>query len=578
MKRKSGKNLEWAESDNEDKYLRSTTALNRRDTVTRRSFLGNVSRLGAGAAISTLAAQRAASAQDAAGVQSGIEPEREIGPLTGKKRAKRSFQIRTDAAQRERDLPITEHPTNSDEELYANKIGSYSKGLPHNSLGEVNLTAFDSMIRALTSGLPTDFELITLGGTVKLTNPQAGLAFDMLGADAHALAMRPAPAFASAEEAGEIAENYWMALLRDVAFSEYETDPLAGRAASDLSRFSDFRGPKANGLVVPGTLFRDNLPGALSGPYISQFMWKDTPFGAEQIDRRMRTLFPGVDYMTNYQQWLAIENGSPAIPPPFDLTQRYIRNGRDLSQWVHIDVLFQAYFEAMLILFSIGAPIDAGNPYRTSRTQIGFGTLGDPYIAAAMCGVATRALKAVWYQKWFVHRRLRPEMFAGRVHNHLTAAANYPIHADILNSMAVAEVFSRHGTYLLPMAFPEGSPTHPAYGAGHATVAGACVTVLKAFFDESFVIPNPVQSSPDGLSLVPYSGAALTVGGELNKLASNVATGRNIAGVHWRSDGTESLKLGEEVAIRYLREERACFNESFNGFNLTKFDGTSITI
>ncbi len=83
-------------------------------------------------------------------------------------------------------------------------------------------------------------------------------------------------------------------------------------------------------------------------------------------------------------------------------------------------------------------------------------------------------------------------------------------------------------------AFPEGSPTHPAYGAAHATVAGACVTVLKAFFDESFVIPNPVEAASDGLSLKPYTGPSLTVGGELNKLASNVAIGRNIAGVHWR--------------------------------------------
>jgi hypothetical protein len=546
---------------------------------TRRTFLGNVSQLGAAAALSALA-PTAGRAQTNNGWDDTEEIglQKEIGPVVGKRRAKRSLQVRNNAAQRERDLPIPDHTSNNDEEIYPNKIGSYSKGLPHNSLGEVNLAAFDSLIRALTSGSPADFEAITLGGAVKQTNPQSGLAFDLLGADSHALAMRAAPAFASAEEAGEIAENYWMALLRDVPFSQYETDALALSAATDLSRFSDFRGPRIGGLVVPGTLFRDNLPGTLTGPYISQFMWKDTPFGAERVDRKMKTLVPGVDYMTDYSEWLAIENGVPAGPQSFDPTPRYIRNGRDLSQWVHIDVLFQAYFNALLILFSLGAPLDTGNPYRTSRTQIGFGTLGDPYIAAVMCGVATRALKAVWYQKWFVHRRLRPEVFAGRVHNQLTGAANYPIHGDILNSVAVGEVFSQHGTYLLPMAFPEGSPTHPAYGAGHATVAGACVTVLKAFFDESFVIPNPVQPTLDGLSLVPYSGAILTVGGELNKLASNVATGRNIAGVHWRTDGIESLKLGEEVAIRYLREERACFNESFSGFSLTKFDGSTVTV
>ena len=122
-----------------------------------------------------------------------------------------------------------------------------------------------------------------------------------------------------------------------------------------------------------------------------------------------------------------------------------------------------------------------------------------------------------------------------------------------------------------------GRPRIPAYGAGHATVAGACVTILKAWFDESFVIPNPVVPTADGLGLVPYSGPSLTVGGELNKLAANIAMGRDAAGINWRSDYVESLKLGEAVAINILNDHRALFNEQFGGFSLTKFDGTTIT-
>jgi hypothetical protein len=160
----------------------------------------------------------------------------------------------------------------------------------------------------------------------------------------------------------------------------------------------------------------------------------------------------------------------------------------------------------------------------------------------------------------------------------LTGAAVYPISSDALNSAAPAAVYSKNGSYLLPMAFAEGCPLHPAYGAGHATVAGACVTILKAWFDESFVIPNPVQVTPDGLGFVPYTGPALTVGGELNKLASNIALGRNISGVHWRTDGAESLKLGEAVAMSVLRDHRGCYNEDFGGFTFTKFDGTSVTV
>jgi hypothetical protein len=227
----------------------------------------------------------------------------------------------------------------------------------------------------------------------------------------------------------------------------------------------------------------------------------------------------------------------------------------------------------------MGAPFDAGNPYASSLNQIGFGTFGGPHIATLLCEVSTRALKAAWYQKWAVHRRLRPEAFAGRVHNVLTGARSYPLAIGaISNSAALAGIYDRHGTYLLPVAYPEGSPVHPSYAAGHATVAGACVTILKAWFNEGYSVPDPVVPSADGLTLLPYTGPELTVGGELNKLASNIATGRNLAGVHWRSDAAESLILGEEVALSVLRDQRLTYTEDFAGFTLTKFDGTIVTV
>lgn len=531
-------------------------------TKTRRRFLGTIS----SAAAATLAAPalpRTATAQP---------------PRDRQQRTEAAFRLRVAAAQRQRDLPPAPHPTNGDEDLYPNKIGTYTKGLPHNQLGEVNLDAYRSLRRALDTGEVADFERIQLGQGRKLTNPQAGLAFEMQGPDSHHMTLPPPPAFSSAQKAGEAVELYWLALTRDVLYSEYDTHPLTQAAAADLTRMSDFRGPKANRTVTTGTLFRSNTPGDLAGPYLSQFFWLDTPFGAETVNRRMQTVLPGDDYLTNYADWLAVQNGGSSAANRFDPTPRYIRNNRDLAQWVHIDVLFQGYFDALLILLGLNAPFSPNNPYHNSRTQIGFGTFGGPHIAALVCGVATCALKAVWYQKWHVHRRLRPEAFGGRVHNHVTRAARYPLHNDMLNSAALQQVFTRYGTYLLPQAFPEGSPTHPSYGAGHATVAGACVTVLKAWFDESWILPNPVVPTADGLSLTPYTGAALTVGGELNKLAANVANGRNAGGVHWRSDATESLKLGEAIAIGILSDYRETYNEQFRGFSFTKFDGSRVTI
>jgi hypothetical protein len=389
--------------------------------------------------------------------------------------------------------------------------------------------------------------------------------------------MRPAPTIAGAEGASELAEVYWMALARDVHFSDYGSDPTVAAAAADLSAFSELPGPTSGGAVTADTIFRGSTPGDLVGPYLSQLLWLPIPMGALLIPQTMQTAPAGADFLTDYKEWLAIQNGFEPGPQALDPVPRYIRNLRDLAEWTHVDALYQAYHQACLILLGMGAPFDPGNPYGRSTTQIGFGTFGAPHILTLVAEVATRALKAVWYQKWFVHRRLRPEAFGGLVHHRRTGAADYPVHPELLGSAALDAVFSEHGTYLLPTALPEGSPTHPSYGAGHATVAGACVTILKAWFDESFVIPAPVVPDATGTALLPYGGAELSVGNELDKLAANVAIGRNALGIHYRSDYWESVKLGEEIALGILEEQGATYSEG-GSFTLRRFDGRSVTI
>ena len=103
------------------------------------------------------------------------------------------------------------------------------------------------------------------------------------------------------------------------------------------------------------------------------------------------------------------------------------------------------------------------------------------------------------------------------------------------------------------------------------------MTALKAFFDESETVKNPMVPNADGTALVPYQGPPLTVGGELNKVGTNVAFGRNGAGIHWRSDAINSLKLGEEVTICILQEQKASYNDNVS-MTLTKFDGTKVII
>jgi len=105
--------------------------------------------------------------------------------------------------------------------------------------------------------------------------------------------------------------------------------------------------------------------------------------------------------------------------------------------------------------------------------------------------------------------------------------------------------------------------------------------VLKFFFDGNYVIPNPMIPTSNGISLVPYTGddaGQITVNGELNKLANNVSFGHGIhAGIHWRTDTSSSIQLGEAVAISMLQDRVATYPEKFT-VNLTKIDGSITTI
>jgi hypothetical protein len=491
--------------------------------------------------------------------------------------ARQSRQEAADALSR---LSWPEHVNNGEEGDYP-FVANYSKGLPHDDVGEVEPAAYNALLRAITTQRAEDFERIPVMER-KLVNPQSGLAFDLEGPDPQALAQPPAPRIDSARNSAEMVELYWMGLLRDVPFAEFETSSLAKRAAAELSKLSDYRAPRQDRKVTPAVLFRGDTRGDVRGPYLSQFLLQDIQYGTLLIPQLHDTVQRGQDFMTDFDSWLGVQRGVSV--PPIERDQqnrRYLQTPRDMANYVHFDALYEAYLNAALILLGRGAPPDNGNPYVHSANQEGFGTYGPPHLLSLVTEVATRALKAQWFQKWFVHRRLRPEAFGGRVHAHLAGLRDYSmINQEVLDSEALKRTNEKFGTFLLPQAFPEGSPLHPAYGSGHATVAGACVTVLKAWFDESWVLPDPVVPNAAGTELVPYTGPdadRLTVGGELDKVAANIAIARNMAGVHWRTDYSEAVRLGEAVAIGVLRDQVRVGHESAS-FGLTRFDGRRMTI
>src|SRR6185437_1225794 len=106
-------------------------------------------------------------------------------PPSPEERIRKSFEIRKDCALEQLKAPFPSQIANGDEERYPNFIGNYSKGLPHGELGEVAPHAYRLLLEAIASGTTEAFEKLPLGGTTKLVNPLAGLAFDLEGGDSH---------------------------------------------------------------------------------------------------------------------------------------------------------------------------------------------------------------------------------------------------------------------------------------------------------------------------------------------------------------------------------------------------------
>ena len=544
--------------------------------ISRRKFLKRSSQAGV-----TIAAAGAGLGSAFARVSRHSDTD-EVRGSAAERRAQRAFEIRCDSARaagREKN-PIP--TTNGDEERYPDKRANFAKSLPHNELGEVEPQAYTDWLSILVSSDPGQFERVPRDpvAVAKLNDPQATYAFDLVGIDSHATRLPPPPNFASATMAADMAELYWQALTIDVPFRSYETDALIKAAVTDLNAFSHPPGVTPAGKITTGTLFRGETAGDLVGPYISQFLWLDVPYGIKTFDQRYRFPSRNQTFLTQFDEWLACQRGAEAARKlKFDSEPRYICSNRELAEYVHQDFSFQTYLNAALIMLRLGREaLSPTNPYLGSRTQFGDITFGNKNILSLIAQAALLGQKSAYYHKWLVHRRVRPECFAGRIEVHVSGRKPYDLHPEVLNCDAVARVKAAHGGCLLPVAFAEGCPTHPSYPSAHATNAGACATILKAFFNEDYPMPNPVEAASDGSGLLSWKGEPLTLANEINKLANNIALGRDAAGVHYRSDSVNGLYVGEEQALGLLGDYSRTYNERFDGFVLSTFRGEKVRV
>ncbi|CAM9992880.1 unnamed protein product, partial [Ascophyllum nodosum] len=512
------------------------------------------------------------------------------------RRDNEAFTSRRDAARRERDGTGTVCQINNGETDLAAK---FHKSLPHDDLGQVDADDFAALEDCILNGDFGICETVPAGDPAgRLVNPTAAFAIDMSGPAFSATTIPPVPTLDSPELAAQLAEVYWMALARDVPFMQYGTDEITTTAAANLAGMEGFPNLVGVSIGSDGTvdpfsqLFRANFVGVETGPFVSQLLVNSFTIDSIKVQPKQTTFAPGVNYMVDFDEWLNIQNGgAPDGSEELDEEEtRFVRNARDMARVSFTDNINTEAYRAALILLELGAFSRAGvnGPFIDSDRQAGFVNFGTSHYFRLM-GAAELAQRGSWYQKWQVHRFARPEALGGTLHNTIKGDLDAPFDISLLENSEllkrVAEINAAQNpngevTYLLPQASRGGSPTHPSYPSGHAVQNGAFATVLKALVGldrGADCYPNPVFPDDDGLELIDFEGSCLTYEGEINKLAVNVAFGRQMLGIHYRFDGTQGLTLGETITIRTLHQELMTFAEEAT-FEFRLFTGEVIKL
>ncbi len=543
-----------------------------------------------------------------------------------------SIQVRGGLNKSEREIPSF--------------AASFTKTFEHDEktglLTEEGKKNYARFVEAIRTGKQTDFDQVKryAQATIKLVNPQGAYMFSSAGGDSSLFKIEPFFELSSVDAATNMLEVYLMALCRDVFFSDYGTSggtdvdgkiaSLTGTALKVLRTLDkkSYKGPRTKeGHIDKTVLFRGTSAGDLIGPYISQFLLMPLKlvfpsasgsqvFPSAAIEtKQLRCVAQKREFGVSFKDFVALQNG--IVPKTYAATDydfkkmRYPVTGRDLASLTHYDRPFEIYYNTVSLLISYGFPFSKSFPYNANGilNEAPLVSMGLTDVYSLVGTSMNEAMKVSFAQKWRIHRALRPEAFAGLVHRaRLTGVNEFKLHSSLFavhKDVDVLELirkrnekqslqsvdpqqllnFNEASTYLLGQVYPQGAPVHPSYPASHAVVAGACTTIIKAFFDDTVKINskyNPTKVHPtDPTNLIPlrYEGEeAMTVGSELDKLASNIACGRAFAGVHYRADCV-GLELGEEVAIRYLQDHACEYTEQgFQGFELTKRDGSRIRI
>lgn len=325
--------------------------------------------------------------------------------------------------------------------------------------------------------------------------------------------LQPMPAIDSAITAAETLEVGLMALLRDRSLADLAPDP---EHAAILNAIAPTVFPRD-----PAGLFR--LQPADRSPRVGQLLTRPVPTGWSLIGfwPKIRT----GSYGAIASEWHAWQDGFIPAPQQFDFNDLRI-NGRSLASLVHQDAPFLIPLLVSQQLLAAKAPLSNRFPILLNEAPFVAGG-GAVALQCAIAAPCQAAMHDAWRYKWSLSRPRPDQLWRLGMEGNL--------HPDFLAKGR--PIIDLVGPYL-SSTYAEGAPIHSDYPSGHAVLAGASFTVLKAWFANG---PIPVLGN---------------LHAELDLMAWHMAVGRSWAGIHTRSSLLAGLALGEAHAVAYLNALR----------------------
>lgn len=370
--------------------------------------------------------------------------------------------------------------------------------------------------------------------------------------------------------------------LRQLPWPSRHVSPLSGD--SPLSAILSLNVPGDADHCTGSPNERDGQPlleptaPAASGRFISAFFAAVPPRAAGPAFSGLGV--PGSDdpgaaqSMAHWLRWIEAACGA-SLPTPgrSDPASQRLRTPRDLAVQAHRRHPYQAYFSAALQLLSRNAPMDPG----LMQTPGGTRWTG-PRVLALMLNGARRA-DEICRRNSRRSRMARPGVIAARwalrqsgedlragpdamleeaaldwvnacaprlLHwisrlNQVEGTGSFAMPDDAGDALEGWTPLAFRQNLMLPPVENDGGRLCPALGVGRAVLAGTQVTLLKAVF----------ATTPDHKSAQPGQN---DTGAELDKLASNVALARSIAGGFYDAENRQSLRQGQSLALSLLRE------------------------